>query len=195
MRRAKFLAVFVAALGLSSCQPPEYELRPFFKTGLLYFDLEFEGMWPFKWDDSEAEARYFEVVTSDTVLWAIEASDAPGCTTPTANPEYRERTSIRFPLRFGEAPRCFETLAAPKPLPRDRDILVRSTGSVTDGSGAFRIESGTLVPARDAQALWTHAPSRSGLWQAPATQVPGEANAVGDTEAGDGTDSNQAQGF
>ncbi len=164
MRLLKVGAILAAGFALSSCQPPEYEFRTFERDGFLHFDIYFPGFWPFKWDKSDAEASYLEVVTSDKILWAIEASKKPGCTTATANPDYREPAHITFPLKFGVSPRCFVTLVAPGRLPNDRDILVRSMGGVTEGSGLFRIQRDRLVRASGEGDLRNTAPSRSQWW-------------------------------
>ena len=164
MRLLRVGAILAAACALSSCQPPEYEFRTFARNGSLHFDIYFPGSWPFRWDKLDAEASYLEVVTSDEILWAIEASKDPSCTTVTANPDYREPAHITFPLKFGVPPRCFVTLVAPARLPSGRDILVRSMGGITEGSGLFRIEAGRLARASEGGDLRNSAPSRSQWW-------------------------------
>ncbi len=152
-------------LALPACQPPRYNLTSSFTAGRLFFDAEFPGIWPFKWGSSQVEASYVEVVTSNQVLWAIQASKEPKCTTATQNPFYREPTHLGFPLAFGVTPRCYVTLTPARPLPEKTAILVRAQGALTEGSGQFKVRGHKILAVDDGYGVVDTAPSQNPRWQ------------------------------
>lgn len=171
MRRWIAFSSLVLTLALPACQPPRYNLTPSFTAGKLFFEAEFPGIWPFKWGGSQVQASYIEVVTSNQILWAIQASEDLKCTTATQNPSYREPTHLGFPLAFGVTPRCYVTLTPAKSLPEDTAILVRAHGALTEGSGQFKVNGHKIVVVGDSSGVKGTVPSQDPRWQVEAAQI------------------------
>lgn len=163
-------------LTLPACQPPRYNITSSLTADGLSFSTEFPGTWPFKWADSQVQASYLEVVTSNQILWAIQASGNPKCTTATENPSYREPITLSFPLAFGETPRCYKTLTPARPLPEGTAILVRAQGVLNEGSGQFQVNGHKIVPVSDGYGVGKTAPTQNPRWQVETMHGSKEAN-------------------
>ncbi len=170
-RRWVTLGSLLLALTLPACQPPRYNLTASFTAGRLFFDAEFPGSWPFKWGASQVGASYLEVVTSDQIIWAVQANHSRSCTTATQNPSYREPTYLSFPLAFGITPRCYSTVTPAKPLPEGTPILVRARGGVTEGSGQFEVRDHEIVAISNGEGVSITAPTHDPRWQAQISEA------------------------
>lgn len=156
--------MLLAALALTGCQPPDYDIIPRMMSGALTFEARNPGLWPLKWDDDEIDAHYLEVVTADRILWAVTSkTEDASCLTATPNPEYKEPAHLAFPLRYGVAPRCFRLLKRAEAVPADVPTMVRTSG-LQNGQGTFAIRGGGEVRVLEGGVDFDDAPTLNPYW-------------------------------
>ena len=145
MERIWRVPILVAlAMTLTGCPPPQYSIRAFAdKSGQLWFDARFVGMWPFKWNDDSIEIERLEVVSSGSVLWAVEV-DSQSSKCRTGRYDRKSRADIRYPIRYGELRSCFTQLVAPQKLPIGQKLIVRAE-DFNNGFGEFSLEKPVIL--------------------------------------------------
>ena len=104
----------------------------------MWFDGHFGGPRFLRADDDSIEMEKLEVVSADSVLWAIEVDgEAPNCRT--GRIDSSTVANVRYPVRYGELRRCFKEIVAPQLLPIGQKLIIRAH-DFNNGFGEFSVQ-------------------------------------------------------
>lgn len=154
------------AVTLTGCPPPQYSIHAFTdKSGQIWFDAHFVGSWPFRSDDDSIEIERLEVVSADSILWAVQVdSESPNCRT--GRYDRKSKANVEYPIRYGELRSCFIQLVAPRKLPIGQKLIARAQ-DFNNGFGEFSLQETVILfpvvgdpfedpTTRDWPTAWPH---------------------------------------